>query len=39
MFCNCKNPKIQIVKYSPSTWGLEQGQSFKECLNCLKIIE
>lgn len=37
-FCKCENPKIHNVEYSLDTWGLEKGQSFKECLDCIKII-
>jgi hypothetical protein len=39
MFCKCKKPKINIVKFDKSTWGLEKNESFKECLKCIKIIE
>ena len=39
MFCECKNPIIHVITWSESTWGLEKGQSYKECLECLKVIE
>ena len=38
MFCDCDNPKIHTVNFSQDTWGLEQDQSFQECLDCIKII-
>ena len=38
-FCECETPAIHIVEWSESTWALEKGQSYQECLKCVKIIE
>ena len=38
-FCSCDSPEVHLVEYSPSTWGLYEGEHFKECLKCIKIIK
>jgi len=39
IFCDCSKPTIKTIEWSLSTWGLEEGQSYQECLKCVRIIE
>ena len=38
-FCKCESPEVHIVEWDSRTWGLNEGEHFKECLKCNKIIK